>query len=231
MRAMNHYKLIQRCRPEGTHRIPELLEFLDDCKELLGISVFGSSEGTLVVDRFSVDDLTSILRASEKRAIAPSAGVDFDIHGSLRDADHVIRFEVHCGTRPGEVFVDFVNLDFGRDGPIPPKELLTRGVRILLPFEAYVAELNNEHLMDAYSRQRKIIGFSRPAVIRWLHYLDRELVASVGGLSHCVGAPVACVNETGEGVLIELTSDPFDSGNPGHLSRQRSAMDYFEIPG
>jgi hypothetical protein len=229
MRDMNHYKLVQRCRPEGADRLPELLEFFEGSVELLGITSFDVPEFDQIVETPSHDFLVSVLKRARQKAIAPSVGVDFDIHGSIGNTGCFVRFEVHCCTYPDEIFIDFINIDFGREGPEPTRELLERGICIFSPFEAYISELGNEHSMDAYSRQRKISGFSRPAVVRWLHYLDRDLANSVGGIPHCVRAPMAFAQEIHRGVLIQLTAEPFDSENSKHLAIQRMAMDYLGI--
>jgi hypothetical protein len=221
---MGRYQLVQRCRPLGDYRVPQVLEFLQQAQSMFGISTFVSPEFAVETESLSERSLQQLLDQARQKAPSPTAGVDLDIHGAVGNTGDLIRFELHCGTHPDGIFVDFFNLDFGRNGPTPTPALVRIGVEALLPFEAFVAELNNEHTMRAYARQNAIPGFSRPAIIRWIHYLDATLVDSVGGVSRCMSAPVAAVHEIQDGILIQLTFDPFDPENQEHLAIQQNAI-------
>jgi len=196
---------------------------------VFGISAFVFPESSAETESLSERFLQQLLDQAQQRAPAPTVGVDLDIHGAVGDTGDFIRFELHCGTHPDEIFVDFFNLDFGPSGPTPTASLVRSGVDALFPFEAFVAELNNEHTMRAHARQNAIPGFSRPAIIRWIHYLDSTLVASIGGVSRCMSAPVAAIHEIQDGILIQLTFDPFDPENQEHLAIQQNAMRHFGL--
>lgn len=196
---------------------------------MYGISTFVFPESAIEAESLSHGLLQQLLDQAQQKSLAPKVGADLDIHGALGDTGEFIRFELHCGTHPDEIFVDFFNLDFGSNGPTPTAALVRNGVDVLSPFEAFVAELNNEYTMRAHARQNAIPGFSRPAIVRWLHYLDPTLVDSVGGVSRCMSAPVAAVHEIQDGILIQLTFDPFDPENQEHLAIQQNAMRHFGL--
>ena len=228
---MSRYQLVQRCRPLGNCRVPQVLRFLQQVQSMIGISKFVFPESAVETESISARALQQLLDQARQKAPAPTLGVDLDIHGAVNDTGNFIRFELHCGTHPDEIFVDTFNLDFGPNGPTPTAALVRSGVDALSPFEAFVAELNNEHTMRAYARQNAIHGFSRPAIIRWFHYLDATLVDSVGGVLRCMGAPVAAAHEIQGGVLIQLTFDLFDPENQEHLAIQQNTMRYLGLTG
>jgi hypothetical protein len=78
-------------------------------------------------------------------------------------------------------------------------------------------------------RQRANPGFTRPAIIRGLHYLDKKTARSIGGVNYCLKAPAWRVEKFCEGGLIELVPGLFESKNPERLRVQRDVMDYFDV--
>jgi len=93
-------------------------------------------------------------------------------------------------------------------------------------FEAFVSELDNDDDLDAYGHQQQVGFFAAPAIVRGLHYFDRQLPAPIGGLEHCLRAPASKVEPSLNGVLSQLVDDPFDPAKPEHLRRQQEVMKY-----
>lgn len=225
---MASYAFNQRCRPRGDFRISELLEFFDLMKEALRCP-------TLYDSRSKPVDLTEaglqrILEMAAARQL-PGVGADkdfFTIPPGKRD-QNTVRIEIHTGTRPGKPYIDAYNISMGDKRKIPDFIYFQESIEIFEPFEAFLAESENEHRLNAYNREQAIPGFTKPAIIRGFHYLDEDMADSIGGIKYCLKAPAWHVEKFREGVLIELVPGPFDSSNPEHLEIQKDVMAYFHL--
>lgn len=226
---MNSYYFCQNCRPRGDFRIGEILEYLDLMK--------GAFRCPVIYDKNSrALELTSenLKRIFKKKIdkLFPGIGVNvdfFSIPPSNRN-DDTVRFEIHTGTHPDEIFIDTYDISIGEARKVPDLTYFEKSVEIFEPFEAYMAEFENESVLDAYNRQQEIENFDRPAIIRGFHYMDQTLIRSLGGMKHCLKTPAWHVGRFFKGVLIELIPGLFDSGNPEHLKIQQEAMEHFQIP-
>jgi hypothetical protein len=108
---------------------------------------------------------------------------------------------------------------------------LEKSITLFKPFEAYVAEVSNETKLDSYMRQKALgaAEFSKPAIIRWFHYIDKQLVEAIGGVEFCLKAPAWRVERFCDGVLFQLCEELFDPNNLDHLQVQKQVMEYLEI--
>jgi hypothetical protein len=225
---MASYSFDQRCRPTGDFRIPEIIEFLDLAREALRCSTLYHESGKPLVIAEA-----ELVRIFEKAAASLLPGLGavehfFTIPPDKRDPN-TIRIEIHTGTSPDEKFIDFYNISMDDGRKVPDFEFFEKSIPIFKPFEAFLAEGDNEYELNAYNRQRAYPGFIRPAIIRGFHYLDKKMARSIGGIKHCLKAPAWHVEKFCEGVLIELVPGLFDSDNPEHLKVQRDVMDYFDM--
>ena len=224
---MSSYIFRQRCRPRGDFRIHEMIEFLDLMKDAF--------EFPILYDKNSrpVEMDPEVLEGIFKRKIDklfPGIGVNvdfFSIPPRNRD-DNTVRFEIHTGTHPDEIFIDSYDISLYR-WRIPDLNYFEKSILIFRPFEAFLAEDENEYRMDAYNRQRAIPDFSKPTIIRGFHYLGKDLTRSIGGIDYCLKAPAWRVERFCEGVLIELVPGPFDLSNPEHVKTQEKVMEYFDL--
>jgi len=219
---MPHYALDQRCRPTGDLRVEGIATLLALVKASCGISGFELAGGRAFAA--TPEAVEAVLRSVLAKASVSGAGADIDVFGRLGDSDEYVACEIHTGTNPGEPFIDHYNVDFGAGGLVVGTDDFRAAVRAMRPFEAFVAELNNDDDLDAYGRQQQVGFFAAPAIIRGLHYFDRQLAAPIGGLEHCLKAPASKVEPFLDGVLIQLVDGRFDPINPEHLRRQQEVM-------
>jgi len=178
----------------------------------------------------SSDALQRIFEKKIHRAF-PGIGVNvdfFSIHPRNRDMN-TVRFEIHTGTGLGEIFIDSYDISTGESRKVPDFEYLEESIEIFKPFESYISEFKNERVLNFYDRQQAIPGFSKPAIIRGFHYLDKGMADSIGGIEYCLKAPAWRVKKFCEGVLIQLVPGLFDPSNPDHLQIQEDAMAYFKM--
>jgi len=168
--------------------------------------------------------IEAAVRSVLAKASVSGAGADIDIFGRLGNSDEYVACEIHTGTNPGEPFIDHYNVDFGAGGLLVGTDDFKAAVRAMRPFEAFLAELNNDDDLDAYGRQQQVGFFAAPAIIRGLHYFDRQLAAPIGGFEHCLRAPASRVEPFLDGVLIQLVDERFDPTNPEDLRRQQEVM-------
>jgi len=224
---MSGYIFRQRCRPRGDFRIDEVLDFLDLIKEAFGCSTLYASRGRPV--DMSEDGLRRILEKNVDK-IFPELGTTlelFTIRPPSRDK-RAVRIEIHTGIHPKQIFIDTYNISMDRS-QVPDFDYLEKSIEIFEPFEAFLAEDENEDKLDAYDRQQTIPKFNKPAIIRGFHYLDKGMAQSVGGIDYCLKAPAWHVERFCKGVLIELVPGLFDNNNPEHLRVQEEVMDYFDL--
>ena len=219
--AMPHYALDQRCRPAGSLRAEGIAALLSLIKASCGVSGFELAGGQSFTG--TPEAIAALLQSIMAKASVPGAGADVDIFGRLPNGGDYIACEIHTGTNPGEPFIDHYNIDFGAGGLLVDTSDFKKALLAMRPFEAFLAELNNDDDLDAYGRQQQV-GYAAPAIIRGLHYFDRQLAAQIGGLAHCLRAPASKVEPFLEGLLIQLVDEPFDPAKSEHLERQQAVM-------
>jgi hypothetical protein len=225
---MNSYSFNQGCRPRGDYRIDEIIEYFELMKEAFRFPVLYDKNNK------PVEVTAGVLHKAFERKINkefPSIGVNvdfFSIPPVKRDVN-TVRFEIHTGTHPDEIFIDSYDISIGYSRKVPDFDYFEKSIEIFRPFEAYISEFKNESALDAYNRQQAIPKFDKPAIIRGFHYLDKDMARSIGGIKYCLNAPAWQVKRFCEGVLIELVPGPFDSTNPEHLKIQEDAMAYFNL--
>jgi hypothetical protein len=225
---MASYTLWQRCRPRGDFRIEEIIDFLNLMKKAFRFSVLYDKRDRPV--QLAPPDLHSMFQKNINKHF-PDVGADvdfFSIPPGIRDRN-TVRFEIHTGTHPDKIFIDFYDISIGERRQVPDLSYFEKSIEILKPFEAFLSEFSNEIALDWYDRQQAIPKFDKPAIIRGFHYLDEGMARSIGGINHCLKAPVWKVERFCEGVLIHLVPGLFDPENPDHLKIQKQAMKYFEL--
>jgi hypothetical protein len=225
---MSEYDFQQRGRPTGDFRISDIIEFLDLVREAFRCSkLYNFSDKPIDI---SEEGLEKIFRREEKK-ILPGVGVNvsfFTLPPGKKE-DNTVVIEIHSGSDPDGVLIDTFNLLIGDKKKLPNLDYLEKSIEIFKPLEAFLADRENEWKLRARDRQRAIGGFTKPAIIRGLHYLDRDLAKSIGGINYCLKAPAWHVDKFCEGVLIDLVPGVFDSTNPEHLEVQEKVMAYFDI--
>ncbi len=225
---MGGYMFRQGCRPRGDFRVRQVAEFLDLVSDAFACPRIYDSQSNPV--NWTEEQLQRIFEKAAARLL-PGLGATLDfftIPPRKRDAN-TIRIEIHTGTQPGKVFIDTYDISMDRKSKLPDFTCFEKSIEIFRPFEAYLAENENEYQMDAYDREQAIPNFDKPAIIRGFHYLDRSMADSIGGIDYCLKALAWHVERFCEGVLIELVPGPFDSNNIEHVKIQKEAMDYFDL--
>ncbi|HMK36970.1 MAG TPA: hypothetical protein VK463_17990, partial [Desulfomonilaceae bacterium] len=209
-------------------RIGEMMEYFDLMKE-----AFRFPE---LYDKNSkpVEIAEEVLQKAFQKKIDkqfPGIGVNVDFFSiPPRNRDrNTVRFEIHSGTHPDEVFIDSYDISIGEARKVPDVEYFEKSIEIFKPFEAYLSEIKNESLLNAYDRQQVLLKFDKPAIIRGFHYLDEGMARSIGGIDYCLKAPAWNVKRLCKGVLIELVPGLFDTSNPEHLGVQEETMAYFDM--
>jgi hypothetical protein len=225
---MGAYIFRQRCRPQGDLRIPQVMEFLDLVKEAFRCSALYDRKNMTV--NLTETELWKVFKRGTNR-LFPTVGATmyfYTIPPRNRD-DNTVAIEIHTGTQTEEIFIDTYNISMGDKSKLPDFHYLERSIEIFKPFEAFLAEKENEAGLDAFNRQQADPRFSRPAIIRGFHYLDEGMARSIGGIDYCLNAPAWRVRRFCEGVLIEVVPGPFDSRNPDHVQIQKHVMAYFDM--
>jgi hypothetical protein len=225
---MASYSLGQLCKPRGDFRVAEIVDFLTLMKEAFRIPELYDKRNRPVP--LTPSDLQNMfLRKIDKTFPGIGVNVDFFSIPPRKRDDNTVRFEIHTGTRPDEIFIDFYDISIGEARQVPDLSYFEKSIQILKPFEAFLSEFDNEDALDSYDRQQAIPKFDKPALIRGFHYLDEGMARSIGGIDYCLKTPAWKVERFCEGVLIRLVPGLFDPENPEHLKIQKQAMKYFKI--
>lgn len=224
---MPSYRYVQRYRPRDGSRLPHVSVFLrQSCEAIHAPSLFDDAGRQVDFAESSIEALYAT-RLGKMRH--PECGVDFDLFTDLKDTEDVSRFEFHVGTAPGEPFLDFFALQLAQTARPISADVVAGLVEIDEPVEAFLGENNNEFDREAKRRQNQIRDFSRPALIRGIHFLGPQQVRSLGGMEACMRAPVWRARAVAGGVLLQLMEGEFDPRNSEHLRAQSSAMEYFGL--
>lgn len=225
---MNSYSFEQYCRPSGDFRVAETLAFLSIMKNAFRFPTLFDRNGRPV--ELDATVLRAVFQGQiNKRSPGIGSDVDFFSIPPRKRDENTVRFEIHTGTDPEQIFIDHYNISMGEWRKVPDFNYFEKSIGIFMPFEAYLSEFKNESLLNAYDRQQTIPNFDRPAIIRGFHYLDEGMARSIGGITYCLKAPAWHVDRFCEGVLIQLVPGLFDSSNPEHLEVQEEVMDYFHM--
>jgi hypothetical protein len=225
---MSDYGFYQLCRPSGDLRIPQISEFLYLVREAFQLSVlYDSNSKPADISEAGLEKKYE----KESKELLPGLGAYLHFYTiSPRKMDHnTMAIDIHTGTDPEEAAIDSFNILMGAKKNLPDFEYFEKSIKIFKPFEAFLADHENEFQLRARDRQREIGGFTKPAVIRGLHYLDKDMARSIGGINYCLKAPAWHVDKFCEGVLIDLVPGVFDSTNPEHLEAQQKVMAYFDM--
>jgi hypothetical protein len=225
---MRGYDLDLLCRPSGDFRIPEIVDFLYLVREAFQIPVLYGSDNKIV--EISEENLERRFEKEAKKLL-PGVGVNmglFSIPPRERDIDTIFVL-IHSGSDPDGPIIDSFSVSVNKKKLLPDLDYLGKFIKIFKPFEAFLSDRENEIQLNSYERERAIGGFTKPAIIRGLHYLDKDMAMSIGGINYCLKAPAWHVDRFCEGVLIDLVPGVFDSSNPEHLGAQQDVMAYFDM--
>jgi hypothetical protein len=226
---MPNFKYCQRCRPRSDLRTVEILDGLIRIKQTLSISNYFDAEDNQII--LSYESLQQRFEKQLSKEPFPEIGVIkslFSIPPSSQD-DLTVSIDIQTGTDKNSKFIDSLNLSLKDEIDTLKISLLKDLIKIFKPFEADLRESFNERNLNSYMRQKAIPDFSRPAIIRWFHYIDLQLVEALGGLEFCLDAPAWKVEEFCEGILFQLCEEVFDPNNSEHLQIQLEVMKYFSM--
>ena len=223
---MSRFIIKHRFHPENDYRVLELAKFLEFSQRLFDCRAFFDDGDNPI--NLEQKHLEAFLKSQSDLG---KAGITFDLFSlppsERNDQTEVV--EVHTRTAANSQFIDSLTLkissSFSEDHLYSLEEL----VSIIRPFEAFVAEWQNERDLDSHGRQRTIQNFSRPSILRGWHFLDERLVTALGGIDKCLNTPAYNVRRMNNGVLIILCKGIFSSDNTEHLAIQRRAMEYLDL--
>jgi len=124
---------------------------------------------------------------------------------------------------------DFIDIDFSRAHHLPALSYFRRSIELCRPTEAFIIDNKNEDDLQSQERQRRFPNFERPAIVRWFHYLGRDLVQLLGGIEYCLRTPAFKTEQFCGGILLQLTEEPFDAASREHQECQLQAMRFLGL--
>lgn len=213
---MRAYQFVQRCRSRNDLRAADVAQFLQLMGEAFDVDFWIYRGEKVDTDEAAIErQLQSLIDPQ-----IPGAGASWIL------SSHHVENPIIAITTTGadEWGRDFFDIDFSRCELLPDLSYFRRSIEVCRPFEACITDNQNEVDLDAQERQRRFPNFEGPAILRWYHYMDEPLVEALGGFDHCLRTPAFKVERFCEGVLFQLTEEPFEACNTLHKDYQLRAM-------
>lgn len=223
---MPKFHFFQRFAPPNHLRLNGSVMFIDKMQEAFGVSAWLDSDNRPVEISLSAVEHSLLAHATE-------ADIErFSVNWVIKSAGSSPILMVCIGTGGDQWNRNSFNLDFSRANSLPDLRYFRECIELTRPCEAYILEEKNDNALRERRRQKSGLlrpADSRPLVLHWFHYLDNDVVEELGGPSHCLLTPVFKVEQFCDGVLFQLTAEPFDPDDANHVEVQRRGMDYLGI--
>lgn len=220
---MSKYQFSQACRFDRKVPVHSITNFFSLTSTTFGISKWVTQFGHL--KGMTNNDIDELVRRTETCTEDRDTGLFIDFVSG--DPTKRVWVKIHTGST--EAVLNWYDVDFGQSIIRPCLSYFQQAVRIIRPFEAFILEDANEIGWNTSERQLNDPDGTRPAIIRWWHYLDRDMVESLGGTKHVLATPAFSTERFLDGVLIQLTKEWLDPSNPDHLKIQRRAMEHLGL--
>ena len=214
-----------KCFARGEVRTVDAIAFVKLMQEAFNRSGWLDMKGEPVeLDTFAME---RALRSDTPEQEIARFGVTW-VAKSMGDSPSIV---LSVATGGEKLAPNWFTADFTRTQELPDLSYFRRAIELIRPFEAMILDLDNDESLRSMGVVVSRISppGSRVTSLRWFHYLDRTLSEKIGGISHCLMAPVYRVEPFCDGVLIQLTDEPFDAQNPEHFLVQRRAMQFLGI--
>jgi hypothetical protein len=125
---------------------------------------------------------------------------------------------------------NFFSVDFSETDELPHLNYFRRSIELIRPFDASIhPTMHHYELIERLPRPLLPSRDSIPKIIYWFHYLDGEITAKLGGLAYCLETPAFKCERFLDGVLIQLTQEPFNPTNDFHIEVQLRAMKHLGV--
>ena len=221
---MRRYQFVQRCRPTGDLRTRDVQAFLVLMKEAFGIEGWFHEPHELI--GLELEEIEQRLRATRSKKDLERFGANWVLGAKTSDDQYLVLTIMVGGDQwaPNDFSVDFTRTQI-----LPDLSYFRRSIEIVRPFEAFISDSASELAIDAKFGIRRMENEYDLLILRWFQYLNADMIAAAGGLERCLGIPAFKVEPFCEGVLIQLTAEPFDGHNQRHLAVQEKAMQYLGL--
>lgn len=223
---MGRFTFEQRCVPQGIVRVAEAVGFLTAMRNGLGLKELRDADGNIV--ELTEGHLTTLIAHELAQQQFPTVGGEVHLFGERGGLS--VRLEFRTGIAQGEKFREFFNTCLDPGMELPSVQFLEESINNVKPYEAFVSEAENEDFWNSYDREFSVAGkFEKPALIRWFHYFDEEVVKALGGFDHCLQAPAWDARRFNQGVILQLTERPTEMTKATGREIQRQVMDFFAL--
>jgi hypothetical protein len=214
---MHGYSFVQTFHAGHGLRIRETEAFLKYMSDALDVKRWLFNDQPLNINSVEIENAI--------RSLAPSTKIDRSgvswVVTSPEDEGHKLLIMEVGGD---EYSINSLRGDFSDRKLLLNGPIFRECIESCHPYSAFIGTFANERALDASDRLRRCRGTLRPPLLRWLHYLDKDVAKTVGGIDHCLMTPVYRVEPFCDGVLFQLTEQPFEADNRQHQEIQLRAM-------
>ncbi len=218
---MRAFQFLQRCRPKNDLRTSDVSGFLRLMSEAFDVQFWTYRGGKVDLAESAIERrLRSLIDPQ-----MPGAGASWVLSSHGGESPIIVRL----ATGSDEWGRDFFDVDFSHVQFLPDLSYFKRSIELCKPFEACIVDNKNEIELDSQERQRLSPNFQRPSIVRWFHYFGKPLVSALGGYDQCLATPAFKTERFRDGVLLQLTEEPFEACNSQHRERQRLAMRHLAL--
>jgi hypothetical protein len=223
---LNRYKFSMVFPPENDLRIAEVATFLDIMREAFGVSDWRTSGDEIFP--ITTDQVARYLGAKIRKNQSKGVGIM-----TLIPDEGNYPIMICTSTGSNEYLWDYMEVEFHAADGVPDLFYFARCIEACHPTVAEISHCDNKHALNFAGRsyaQGRLGESRRPVIISWFHYFDNHIAEEFGGMAHCLRTPAYRVELFCEGILIQLTSNPFDPVSDQDLLAQRKAMQHLGLP-
>ncbi|PHS05085.1 MAG: hypothetical protein COA78_15715 [Blastopirellula sp.] len=216
---MSKYHFHQRFHPPHDLRVDGVVQFLEVMQQAFGLL------GWIDADEQLVDLRRDLIERALRSQASTSDLKRFGVNWVVKSVEMKNLLLVCIGVGGDEWCENSFHLDASRVSLLPDLSFFRQSIESIRPFEAFILEeKNDDELREKRQQQTQTSRNGGPLALHWFHYMNEETANVVGGLSHCLQTPAFKVERFCEGVLFQLTAEPFDARNPQHQKMQNRAM-------
>ena len=222
---MRKYQFTMKCLARGEIRAADVIAFVNLMQEAFNRTEWVDTEGRPV-------ELEKLAMERALRGDTPDQEIErFGVTWVAKSTGDSPSILLSVATGGQKFAPNWFTADFSLTQELPDLSYFRKAIELIRPFEAVILDLDNDESLRSMGVvvSRMAPPASRVTSLRWFHYLDRNLTDKVGGISCCLTTPAYRVEPFCDGVLIQLTDEPFNAQNPEHCLVQCRAMQFLGI--
>jgi hypothetical protein len=204
------YQCVLRCNSTGDARSKDIGKFLALCGKEFGEVSWEDLNGELLADEQAVE----LSVAFNLPRDFSKFGLTWTVKSTSEQPPVIVKIAVG-----GESHVpNFFTVDCSRRDLVAPVDFMRKSVELVRPYEAFISQRDNERWIRQITRERGAGSNDALKALRRIHYLDKSLVARLGGPNNLTNLAEYDSSPFAEGMLLEAKCSETDLNSPSQLN-------------